>query len=213
MSNQALLSAFTTMLGMQDRMNQRVHPQWTEQGYEWYRAVWIECGELMDHQGYKWWKKQHSDTEQVQLEVVDIWHFGMSALFAPGLSHEDIATNMLAELEASATGETDVLLATEALAAHSLQTRSFSVSLFRDLLHASGLDFDSLYRQYVGKNVLNFFRQDHGYKDGSYIKVWDGREDNVHLVEILAELDSQANDYADLVYVSLKTRYPGATAE
>ena len=137
----------------------------------------------------------------------------MSALFVRGLSHEDIATNMLAELEASATGETDVLLATEALAAHSLQTRSFSVSLFRDLLHASGLDFDSLYRQYVGKNVLNFFRQDHGYKDGSYIKVWDGREDNVHLVEILAELDSQANDYADLVYVSLKTRYPGAAAE
>ena len=81
------------------------------------------------------------------------------------------------------------------------------------MLHASGLDFDSLYRQYVGKNVLNFFRQDHGYKDGSYIKVWDGREDNVHLVEILAELDSQANDYADLVYVSLKTRYPGAAAE
>ncbi|MGB1544726.1 MAG: dUTP diphosphatase, partial [Spongiibacter marinus] len=169
------------MLAMQDRMNQRVHPQWIDQQYEWYRAVWIECGELMDHQGYKWWKKQDTDLEQVQLEVVDIWHFGMSALFAAGKSHEAIAAEMLAELENSEQKSTDVLTATEALANHSLVSRSFSVALFRDLLLAVGLDFVTLYRQYVGKNVLNFFRQDHGYKDGSYIKTWAGKEDNVHL--------------------------------
>lgn len=213
MSDQALLAAFTTMLEMQDRMNQRVHPQWTEQGYEWYRAVWIECGELMDHQGYKWWKKQLSDVEQVQLEVVDIWHFGMSARFIPGQSHRQIADAMVAELAAAEAQECSVLSATEALALHSLQTRSFSVALFRDLLHASGLDFTTLYRQYVGKNVLNFFRQDHGYKDGSYVKVWNGREDNAHLVEILAQLDSDAADYAEKVYAGLRSRYPGAAAE
>ena len=58
----------------------------------------------MDHQGYKWWKKQHSDTEQVQLEVVDIWHFGMSALFEEGKSIEQLATEIaeaqLLQLEA-----------------------------------------------------------------------------------------------------------------
>lgn len=37
------------------------------------------------------------------------------------------------------------------------------------------------FKQYTGKNVLNVFRQDHGYKAGTYIKVWDGREDNEHL--------------------------------
>ena len=46
------------MLQMQHRMNSRVHEDWINQGFEWYRAAWIECGELMDHVGYKWWKKQ-----------------------------------------------------------------------------------------------------------------------------------------------------------
>jgi len=79
--------------------------------------------------------------------------------------------------------------------------------LFWDLLHAAGMDFDDLYRQYVGKNVLNFFRQDHGYKEGSYIKLWQGREDNEHLVEILAELNSDTSNFGDQVYQSLLQRY------
>lgn len=211
MSHQQYLQAFTTMLEMQDRMNQRVHPEWPAQNFEWYRAVWIECAELMDHQGYKWWKKQHADIEQVQMEVVDIWHFGMSALIRPGVAAAEIAQEMIDELDASPRPHAvNVLLATEALAADALSRKSFSVVVFRDLLHAVGLDFTSLYRQYVGKNVLNFFRQDHGYKDGSYIKIWQGREDNVHLVEVLASLDPSAQDYADAVYRGLKARYPAA---
>ena len=50
--------AILTMLRLQDQMNQKVHPDWVSQNYEWYRAVWIECAELMDHVGYKWWKHQ-----------------------------------------------------------------------------------------------------------------------------------------------------------
>ncbi|MBD2859647.1 dUTP diphosphatase [Spongiibacter sp. KMU-158] len=198
------------MLDLQDRMNTKVHPQWIEQGYEWYRAAWIECAELMDHYGYKWWKKQEHDLEQVQLEVIDIWHFGMSALFRPGVSTAVIADEIVAALEAAALDSSpNVLLATEALAGYSLQTRSFSVPLFWNLMQAAQLDFDTLYRRYIGKNVLNFFRQDNGYKDGSYIKIWGGEEDNVHLMAILAELNSEAEDFADQVYRGLSERYPG----
>ncbi len=75
-------------------------------------------------------------------------------------------------------------------------------------MSAAELDFDALYRRYVGKNVLNFFRQDHGYKDGSYIKIWDGEEDNVHLMAVLKELDASAGDFADQVYQALQQRYP-----
>ena len=39
------------------------------------------------------------------------------------------------------------------------------------------------------KNVLNKFRQDNGYKTGEYSKVWFGKEDNVHLEEILNKLE------------------------
>ena len=83
------------MLQMQDEMNCRVHPSWREQGYEWYRAIWVECAELMDHYGWKWWKKQSPDRDQVVLELIDIWHFGLSSLLQFGSSPEIIAAELM----------------------------------------------------------------------------------------------------------------------
>lgn len=199
--------ALINMLRMQDRMNSRVHEHWVEQGFEWYRAAWIECAELIEHFGYKWWKKQDADLEQVQLEIIDIWHFGMSALFQDGKSIEQIAVEIESALSGFAPAGLGVREATEALALHSLQTKSFSPACFWELMLSAGLDFDTLYSAYVGKNVLNFFRQDNGYKDGSYIKNWAGREDNEHLVELVAPLDKSAADFADQVYSALENRY------
>lgn len=204
------VQAFKTMLELQDRMNTRVHPQWIEQQFAWYRAAWIECAELMDHFGYKWWKQQHCDLEQVQLEIIDIWHFGMSALFKPGLSCGQLAENITASLSGWKPNEEGVLSATEALAEYCLREKGFSVPLFWQLMTAAELEFEELYRQYVGKNVLNFFRQDHGYKDGSYKKLWQGREDNAHLVELVNALDAGAPDYADNLYRALSERYAEA---
>ena len=200
------------MLTMQDRMNSRVHENWIAQDFEWYRAAWIECGELIEHYGYKWWKKQEADIEQVRLEVIDIWHFGMSALFVPGKSVEAIAADIAEELSGFEAQGLGVREATESLALHCLETRSFSPSRFWELMLASGLDFDSLYTAYVGKNVLNFFRQDHGYKEGTYIKNWAGREDNEHLVELVDTLDSAAADFDQQVYSALKRRYQEISA-
>jgi len=202
-----LKQALVNMLTMQHNMNTRVHEHWVEQDFEWYRAAWIECGELIEHYGYKWWKKQEPDLEQVRLEVIDIWHFGLSALFRGGKSIEQIATEIAAELSDHEPCGLGVREATEELALHALQTKGFSPSRFWDLMLAAGLDFDSLYTAYVGKNVLNFFRQDHGYKDGSYSKNWAGREDNEHLVELVAPLDKNADDFADQVYRALEGRY------
>lgn len=188
-------------------MNTRVHAHWVEQNFEWYRAIWVECGELMDHVGYKWWKKQDTDMEQVQLEVIDIWHFGMSALFRAGLAIEHLAADIEREIAGFEPVGLGVREATEALATHCLQTRSFSPSLFWELMLAAGLNFENLYSAYVGKNVLNFFRQDNGYKVGSYAKNWAGREDNEHLAELVAALDATSADFADQVYRALEGRY------
>jgi hypothetical protein len=70
------------------------------------------------------------------------------------------------------------------------------------------MDANALFSQYVGKNILNFFRQDHGYKEGTYIKEWHGKEDNEHLVDVLAQTDSNVTDYADVIYQQLENRYP-----
>lgn len=86
--------------------------------------------------------------------------------------------------------------------------KRFSVPLFMKIVEQAEMTSAMLFQQYVGKNILNFFRQDHGYKDGSYIKIWNGREDNEHLVEVLATTDDQLDDYANIVYDGLIGRYP-----
>jgi dimeric dUTPase (all-alpha-NTP-PPase superfamily) len=203
-----MLNAVRTMLDLQDRMNTKVHPEWRQQGFEWYRAAWIECAELMDHAGYKWWKHADPDMEQIQLEVVDIWHFGMSAMICRSGSLDDLAAQIAKDLSAKPR-ESSLLEATEILAESCITTQSFSTRAFLGLMAASDLSFEQLYRMYVGKNVLNFFRQDHGYKDGSYIKIWAGREDNEHLSDLLARLDPNQTDFADAVYLGLSEAYPG----
>ncbi len=197
---------FITMLGMQDRMNKKVHPQWLEQEFAWYRALWLECGELIDHYGYKWWKKQVADMEQVKLEIIDIWHFGMSMLF-DGRSIDEIAQAMVEELAQGEVAKLSMLEATEALACDVLSQRQFSIRKFCALLDAADMDFDDLYTGYVGKNVLNFFRQDQGYKEGTYMKLWSGREDNEHLIEVISELDTAKDSFASDLYDALTHRY------
>ncbi len=200
------LQQFKSMLQLQDSMNTKVHPQWAQQGFAYYRALWLECGELVEHYGYKWWKKQTPNMQQVQLEVVDIWHFGLSMLF-DGRTVDEIATALTAELKQGEVVQLGVLDATEALAEVTLSTREFSVVAFWSLLQAAEMDADVLYRSYVGKNVLNFFRQDNGYKDGSYRKDWQGREDNEHLVELSEQLDAGTDSYAKDLYAALTERY------
>jgi dimeric dUTPase (all-alpha-NTP-PPase superfamily) len=196
------------MLKMQDAMNARVNPDWRKAGNAWYRAIWTECAEMLDHYGWKWWKHQQPDLEQVRLELVDILHFAMSDYL---LRDDDVAA-VAARIEAELGDprqQQDLRVAIEAMAQSTIARQSMHFSDFASIMTLLEMDFDALYRSYVGKNVLNFFRQDHGYKDGSYIKVWQGREDNEHLVEILNSLDSSHADFRDDVYLGLRKRYPG----
>ncbi|MFL3647359.1 MAG: dUTP diphosphatase, partial [Cellvibrionales bacterium] len=86
------------MLKLQNDMNSKVHPQWREQNFAWYRAIWVECAELLDHYGWKWWKQQRPDNDQIALELVDIWHFGLSLLLLKEDSVEQIAKNLEKDL-------------------------------------------------------------------------------------------------------------------
>ncbi len=65
------VNQISQMLEMQNAMNLRVSETWRENNYEWYRAIWVECAEMLDHYGWKWWKHQEVDVAQVQLELVD----------------------------------------------------------------------------------------------------------------------------------------------
>ena len=206
MQSDDAISMLLTMASMQDEHNSQVHPQWKEQGYEYYRAIWVECAEMLDHFGWKWWKNQEPDIEQVELELVDIWHFALSELIKSGQLDESLGAE-LANVESIDSKPEIFRKAIESLAISSLQSRSFKMSDFTYAMRTLPMDLKELFALYVGKNVLNRFRQDHGYKEGSYRKLWAGREDNEHLIEILESISVEPEEMFDMLYQQLEQRY------
>jgi dimeric dUTPase (all-alpha-NTP-PPase superfamily) len=208
-----------TMLSLQNNMNIKVNPEWLTAGYGYLRAAMVESVEAIDHHGWKWWKAQEKDLPQLQMELVDIWHFALSASIIDYKGDIEATATALASQLAENTPHVQFdgqsyspaglsLLDNLELMTGLCAAKRFSVPLFMQIVTQSEMTGEELYRQYVGKNVLNFFRQDNGYKAGTYVKTWNGREDNAHLVEVLDSLDMNAPDYADLVYKGLADRYP-----
>ncbi len=209
------------MLALQAAMNTKVDPDWVDACYPYLRAVVIEAAEAIEHHGWKWWKKQDKDLAQLQMELIDIWHFILSELLLQNKGDEAaclaVLLQLLAEAEQSPSIEfdtkvhdldaIDLLTQLELLIALSAGRR-IHLSVFAAIMKNCEMDWTELYCQYVGKNVLNFFRQDHGYKQGSYQKIWNGREDNEYLVDIMARLDAEDAQYQDKLYSALVAHYP-----
>src|SRR5690606_18472709 len=169
------------MLELQAGMNSKVESEWIAARFPYLRAVVIEAAEAIEHHGWKWWKKQHRDLPQLQMELIDIWHFMLSQLLLDAAGDEDAAYAILmAQLhESSATIEFDGrayrldeldLLAKLELLIGTAVARRVAVGLFAAIMGDCELHWRDVYAQYVSKNVLNFFRQDNGYKDGTYRK-------------------------------------------
>ncbi|MDC0214445.1 dUTP diphosphatase [Gammaproteobacteria bacterium] len=203
-------SMLATMAAMQEEHNIQVHQNWREEGYEYYRAIWVECAEMLDHFGWKWWKKQSPDMDQVKLELVDIWHFALSELIRSESLKEGLAVR-LANIRAAEPDPELFRRAIESLAASSLNSRSFEMDCFLDAMRSLPMELDELFELYIGKNILNRFRQNHGYKEGTYRKEWSGREDNEHLIEALDTLRVEPDQLPNVLYQELERRYAEAS--
>jgi len=194
------------MLLLQQELNDATNGEGWEAGktkngkiINWKRCIYMECAEMVDSFAWKHWKAIDADPDwaNLQIEVIDVWHFIMS------LGLEDYSQNFRGTIEDLAMSiseeagyqklqennelvfaePTDIMAKVEDLILNSVNRDTLDgPKLFEDffeLAYMSKLNLTDLYRLYVGKNILNQFRQDHGYKEGTYIKVWDGKEDNV----------------------------------
>lgn len=205
-----------SMLEMQDGMNKKVNPDWVAANNNWHRAIQVEAVEAIEHHGWKWWKKQNCDMAQLRMELVDIWHFILSTVIQNTRgSIRFAAIEMISELSQKSVqfdnqhyilAKMSLLEKLDLLVGLSAAKRT-SLALFNSLLSDCGMSWVELFKQYTGKNVLNVFRQDYGYKAGTYIKIWNGREDNEHLVELLDIIDLSADNVHDELYQTLKSRY------
>ncbi len=201
------------MLQLQAQLNDATNgEQWTEgltkngKVINWKRCIYMECAEMVDSFSWKHWKSidKEPDWANHQIEVVDVWHFIMSLAienysqnFKGGVEDLSLTISQLKSFSALDVQSKRFAFQDEVIAKveniirlsidqEKLQLESL-ISEFFDLVVMSGLDLETLYRLYIGKNILNQFRQDHGYKDGSYVKVWNGEEDNVVMKRIWEE--------------------------
>ncbi len=218
------MSKILTMFKLQQELNDNTNGKdWelgvTKQGKEinWRRCIYLEAAELIDSYPWKHWKNINSDVdrENVKVELVDIWHFVMSEVLRVNYLNEKKPLAALAKEIEEKIKDIDVkrednyykeIEAIEELIKKlfcNFELIDFTKSFF-ELSYKLGLDLDSLYQLYIGKNILNIFRQEHGYKDGTYKKVWNGKEDNVVMQEILA---NNSNITPDELYKKLEEKY------
>jgi dimeric dUTPase (all-alpha-NTP-PPase superfamily) len=214
------------MFKIQDGLNIAVCGEdYAEKHIPFYRAAIVESAELMEHRGYKWWKKSDEyDVQQAHLEIVDIWHFLMSHIISTS-DMENVQNNLIVPIAAcfeiyskmlnKSIDEKESQLRSVDNFMSSLQSPSaanIGIEDFVKMMAAFHLNFDELYRMYIGKNALNYLRINNGYREGTYNKSsWIDKagnrvEDNIVLAEIL---EKDWETFED-VYNSLTVRYEDA---
>ena len=228
MKNQSSTNAIHEMLSMQNTLNEMTNgTNWrsglTQLGkvINWKRCIVMESAELIDSYPWKHWKSVDAvtDIENVRVELVDIWHFLLSLALeqfelskAAGLLDKALALNNeqsninsrdMTVIEQVTVHETMMRTALES-AEHSEEYLLRLAESFFNACKVADLSFDQMYQIYMAKNVLNKFRQDHGYKEGLYIKEWNGKEDNVVMFEIIATMSDFSGDE---LYIGLKETY------
>lgn len=201
-----MLNQLGKMLELQNTINEKKSPDWLNADCRWERSAWIECAELLDHYGWKWWKKQLPDLEQVKLKLVNIWHFGLSILIRERVEPYAIVLHIEAAFEAE-QGNVEFPDLLEAFVLDLLRTRTFSVSKFFQLTQHINFSYSELYSLYIENNVLNTFRLDNDYKTCRYVTRWGGQEDKSHLLRIAETLDRSDPNYFTSLYLGLQSCY------
>ncbi len=188
----------------------------------WKRCIYMECAEMIDSFAWKHWKSIDTDPdwENLQIEVVDVWHFVMSLVLQEyktkdlGSIDELVSSiqmmpfyEVLQDEPSGFASEALVMSDVESIMQDVLASKTELTSLlahFFDLVRLSNLNINSLYQLYIGKNILNQFRQDNGYKDGTYIKIWGDKEDNVVMKTLWEE---NCNITSSQLYAKLELYY------
>jgi len=218
------------MLNLQQELNDATNGLDWENGttkngkiIDWRRCIYLEAAELIESYPWKHWKNidAQPDYENIKIEIVDIWHFVMSeALRLYKIENlgsiEDIAM-AVSKMEGfelfQQSDKSEELDSYEQIALVEEMIKILFcndniddlVISFLTISSKLNLKLPELYELYIGKNILNKFRQNHGYKDGSYIKVWNGEEDNVVMQTLLKE---KSDISPEELYQALEESYP-----
>lgn len=222
--NTELVSKLGECFRLQNEVNCSVAPNWLELDHNWLRAARQEASELIDSAPWKWWKHgATADWSNIKVEIIDILHFVISSIQVS--SHSNFGTIGVEPplLQASFDGggflphahgftkEEQILFLTDKFVGESsfidfLQDKYTLLSIVFDMWMVATdqpdkeLAAEDLLSQYVVKAALNKFRQAHGYKEGTYIKEWQGVEDNVQAFQLFDGLPVEIQNEAGLTH-------------
>ena len=220
------------MLELQQELNDATNGTNWENGLtkngkkiDWRRCIYLEAAELVESYPWKHWKNIDAspDYANIKIEIVDIWHFVMSEALrlykveklgtitdiANAVSSMEEFTNFSQNEKGEQLDAYEEIALVEEMIQILFCNSDINALVISFLTMASKLNLKlpELYELYVGKNILNKFRQNHGYKEGTYIKIWNGDEDNVIMQKILA---SNADVTPEALYSALEEAYPKA---
>ncbi|NOX16157.1 MAG: dUTPase [Epsilonproteobacteria bacterium] len=207
------LELIKEMFLLQQKLNDETNGLNWENGYtkngkiiNWKRCIYMECAELIDSFSWKHWKdiEKPIDWENAVIEIVDIWHFIISLVLEDGKINRgkgiDRMVRDVTDVQGFESFTKEPYSIKDAPSAEIIndiekiihETTGFNVDIYDSLLKnyfglslKCGVNLKILYKYYVAKNILNSFRQKHGYKDGNYRKIWGDKEDNIVMLEIL----------------------------
>lgn len=205
----------------------------TNEEIAYYRAAYVEAAEALQSYGYKWWKQEKPNLQHVKMELIDILHFVISddlrhfystvvSKYNPKLSDLDISIVMETRateyfnrdfLDTTIVGDSLEDVSVQSLLdqfiEHTLKDRCGSWPMLALLFEKLEMSPNAVFGFYVGKNVLNRFRNEHGQKRGVYYRTWDeGMDDNDVLINYITDLDNCGEELTeDGIYEYLKYRY------
>lgn len=206
----------------------------TPENVDFALAADKEFFESLDHLSYKWWKKDSDNLDQVALEMVDVIHFGISHTILSHANNENAkalfkqpADMLIKHLEQKSDTIMEIVQRAQEIAAENSlspdQTVLNLITAYREdfinshvgdkivlacvIAYFCIYNANEIFNLYVAKNALNIFRAQNGYKDGSYIKMWNGMEDNKYVETYVASHDMSQPDAVDLLNAYLTTEY------
>jgi hypothetical protein len=218
-----ILLEWKQVFQLQNSFNKIVDSNWRTSDFNWPRAIRAELFEAIDSFNWEWWKKKPNDLQNAEVELVDIFHFLISHIISsPNDKDKDI--NAIGEYTFALAYAKEIeylrspiifnqelfctkceLLMSQTLTSH--QT-PLMVLTFMELWLSFGLNILDLIKLYRAKNILNEFRQNHGYKKGSYTKIWGEEEDNVICWQYAKQLDYKNGDeFRETLYTKLEEAY------
>lgn len=203
---------FEIMVALQHQFNKQVAEDYLDKKFNWNSAIIAESGEMLDSLGYKWWKKQTIDMDNVKVEAIDLLHFIISENIQQAYNVgetgdfglECVANEFAYRFDSKfiITGNENLINLIDLLNFNDINRFNILKMIFLQL----NMSNEDVYIAYIVKNCLNKFRNDNGYEDGTYIKDWNGKEDNVIAYEIAEEWDAD-KELFELLYRDLDTHY------